>query len=132
MTDLMTKPTTITSIGCTMFSVADQDAALAFYTEQLGWEVRADVRFGEDDAMRWLEVAPPGSVARLALCPPMNGTPGGAAIGVETPDVHGEHARLAERGLAVGDVQGFPGAPTMFSLEDPDGNWVWVVETPAS
>ena len=30
-------------------------------------EVRADVRFGENEAMRWLEVAPPGSNARLYL-----------------------------------------------------------------
>jgi hypothetical protein len=34
-------PTTITNIGVAMFTVADQDAALAFYTEKLGFEVRA-------------------------------------------------------------------------------------------
>ena len=56
-----------------MFTVADQDAALAFYTEKLGFEVRSDTRFGENDEMRWLEVAPPGSTARLALNPPMGG-----------------------------------------------------------
>jgi hypothetical protein len=42
-------------------------------------------RFGEDGEMRWLEVAPPGSAARLALNPPMRDEPGGGAIGVETP-----------------------------------------------
>jgi hypothetical protein len=50
-----------------MFAVADQDAALAFYTEKLGWEVRGDTRYGENGEMQWLEVAPPGSRARVAL-----------------------------------------------------------------
>ena len=35
-------------IGVAMFSVADQDEALAFYTEKLGFEVRSDSRFGEN------------------------------------------------------------------------------------
>src|SRR5215218_2419747 len=98
MTELSSTPTTVTNIGVAMFTVADQDAALAFYTEKLGFEVRADVRFGENGEMRWLEVAPPGSTARLALNPPMNSQPGGSAIGVETADVLGEHARLTAIG----------------------------------
>jgi lactoylglutathione lyase len=126
-------PTTVSNLGVAMFSVADQDAALAFYTEKLGFELRSDMRFGEHGEMRWLEVAPPGSVARLALNPPMTGQPGGGSIGVETTDVMGEHARLK----ALGDVDvdeepmRMPNVPTMFSLRDPDGNSVWVVETPA-
>ena len=76
-----------------MFTVADQDAARAFYTEKLGWEVRGDDRFGENGEMRWLEVAPPGSSARLVLNPPMRDEPGGGAIGVETTDVRAEHER---------------------------------------
>jgi catechol 2,3-dioxygenase-like lactoylglutathione lyase family enzyme len=47
--------TTVSNIGVAMFTVADQDAARAFYTEKLGWEVRGDDRFGEDGAMRWLD-----------------------------------------------------------------------------
>src|SRR6187399_2643620 len=95
MTDDKPTPTTVSNIGVAMFAVADQDAALAFYTEKLGFEVRADTRFGEQEEMRWLEVAPPGSQARLALNPPMGGAPGGSTIGVETADVMGEHARLS-------------------------------------
>jgi lactoylglutathione lyase len=45
-------PTTLSNIGVAMFTVADQDAALAFYTEKLGFEVRADTRFGEQGEMR--------------------------------------------------------------------------------
>ena len=124
--------TTLTNIGVAMFTVSDQDAALAFYTEKLGFEVRADVTFGEHGENRWLEVAPPGSTARLALNPPMGSTPGHAGIGVETPDVIGEHKRLS----ALGDVDldpepmRMPGAPLLFMMRDPDGNHIAVVETP--
>ena len=103
-----------TNLGVAMFTVADQDAALAFYTEKLGFEVRADVNYAEGGSARWLEVAPPGSTARLAINPPMDGTPGGSAIGVE-----------------VGEPMSPPGAPTMFSVSDLDGNFLWVVGTPA-
>ena len=126
---MTTTTATRAAIATAMFTVSDQDAALAFYTGTLGWEVRSDVRFGPDGEYRWLEVAPPGSVARLALNPPMGGTPGGAAIGVEVDDVLAEHARLT----ALGGVDLDPapmqmdGAPLMFALRDPDGNHVWVV-----
>jgi catechol 2,3-dioxygenase-like lactoylglutathione lyase family enzyme len=63
MSDLTQAPTTVSNIGVAMFTVADQDAALAFYTEKLGFEVRGDQSFGEHGEMRWLEVAPPARSA---------------------------------------------------------------------
>jgi catechol 2,3-dioxygenase-like lactoylglutathione lyase family enzyme len=125
-------PTTVNNIGVVMFAVADQDAALAFYTEKLGFEVRGDSRFGENGEHRWLEVAPPGSTARLALNPPMGGQPGGGGIGVETPDVRAEHARLSAIGGIDLDPEPMdaPGAPLLFMLRDPDGNHIAVVEVP--
>ncbi|MCW3024286.1 MAG: glyoxalase [Conexibacter sp.] len=130
MTNSTQAPTTVTSIGVAMFTVADQDAAIAFYTEKLGFELRSDTRFGENGEMRWVEVAPPGSTARLALNPPMRGTPGGGAIGVETPDVLAEHARLTAIGGIDLDPEPMtsPGAPLLFMLRDPDGNHVAVVQ----
>ena len=132
MTDSTQAPTTLSNIGVAMFTVADQDAALAFYTEKLGFEVRCDSRFGEQGEMRWVEVAPPGSTARLALNPPMVGEPGGSSIGVESADVLGEHARLRAIGGIDVDPEPMrtPGAPLMFMLRDPDGNHVVVVEAP--
>jgi lactoylglutathione lyase len=124
-------PTTVTNIGVAMFTVADQDAALAFYTEKLGYEVRGDSRFGENGEMRWLEVAPPGSAAVLALNPPMGGQPGGGGIGVETPDVLAEHRRLLALGVDVDpEPMRMPGAPLLFMMRDPDGNHIAVVEAP--
>ena len=56
--------------------VHDQDEALAFYTEKLGFEVRADVSPPEMDGFRWLAVSPPGqedvSIVLMAIPgPPM-------------------------------------------------------------
>lgn len=131
MSNLTNTTTTISNIGVAMFVVSDQDAALAFYTDTLGFEVRADVSFGEQGEARWLEVAPPGSSARLALNPPMgDATPGGSAIGVESTDVAAEHARLSTLdGLDVdAELMRVPGAPLMFMLSDPDGNHIFVVQ----
>jgi lactoylglutathione lyase len=130
MTEPQTTQTTVSDIGVAMFSVSDQDEAIAFYTSKLGFEVRSDMTFGENGEMRWVEVAPRGSRARLALNPPMGGSPGGGAIGVETPDVLGEHARLSAIGGVDVDPEPMrmPGVPLMFGLRDPDGNTVWVVE----
>lgn len=132
-TVVMTNPTnpetTVTNIGVAMFTVADQDAALKFYTEKLGYELRADTRFGENNEWRWLEVAPTGSTARLALNPPMGGQPGGGGIGVETTDVLAEHKRLSALGVDVDtEPMRTPGAPLMFMMRDPDGNSIAVVE----
>jgi catechol 2,3-dioxygenase-like lactoylglutathione lyase family enzyme len=127
-----TPPTTVSSIGIVMSAVTDQDEALAFSTDELGFEVPGDARFGEDGEMRWLEVAPPGSPTRLALNPPMGGRPGGGSIGLETPDVLGEHARLRAIGGVDLDPEPMrvPGAPLLFMLRDPDGNVVVVTEGP--
>jgi lactoylglutathione lyase len=126
--------TTVNKIAVAMFTVADQDAAVAFYTQTLGWEVRNDVMMGEgEQAGRWVEVAPPGSDATLALNPPMGGQPGGSGVGVETSDLDAELERLKSiEGVQVGETMGGEGpVPRMFSVTDPDGNWIWVVEAPA-
>jgi uncharacterized glyoxalase superfamily protein PhnB len=47
------------AILCAM--VGDQDEALAWYTEKLGFEKRNDTQVGEDaGGWRWITVAPPG------------------------------------------------------------------------
>ena len=133
MSDLTNTTTTISNIGVAMFVVSDQDAALGFYTDTLGFELRGDMSYGEHGEGRWLEVAPRGSSARLALNPPMGGaTPGGSSIGVEATDVAAEHARLTAIGGVDVDAEltRIPGAPLMFMLRDPDGNHIAVVEAP--
>lgn len=134
MSEVTHTQTTVNNLGVAMFTVSDQDAALAFYTEKMGWELRADVTFGENGESRWLEVAPPGSGARLALNPPMGpNQPGGGGIGVETTDLQAEYERLvAIGGIDVQPPMDAPGAPKLFMMSDPDGNVLAVVEVPAA
>jgi predicted enzyme related to lactoylglutathione lyase len=61
----------------------------------------------------------------------MGQQPGGGGIGVETPDVLAEHARLT----AIGGIDldpapdgKIPGAPLLFMMRDPDGNSIAVVQ----
>ena len=56
--------------------VSDQDRALDFYVERLGFEKRRDVpvpQFGG----RWIEVAPAGAMVTIALVPARESAPGG-------------------------------------------------------
>ena len=56
----------ITQLGRVMVPVADQDAAIAFYIDKLGFSLAADVPYG--DGERWVEVAPPGVALRSHSC----------------------------------------------------------------
>ena len=51
--------------------VLDQDEALAFYTQKLGWELRSDLTLPELGDFRWLTVGPAGqpdiSVVLMAI-----------------------------------------------------------------
>ena len=58
----------ITALSHATVYVLDQDSAKAFYTEKLGFEVRADISMGEafegaGAGFRWLTVGPPGQPA---------------------------------------------------------------------
>jgi catechol 2,3-dioxygenase-like lactoylglutathione lyase family enzyme len=95
-----TSKTLITEVGRVAITVADQDRAIDFYTGKLGFEKRADIPYG--GSYRWVEVAPPGGHATIALVLPMEGdTAGGKHTGVilDTPDVEATHAELRARGV---------------------------------
>ena len=49
--------TTITDVRTVAIAVADQDRAVDFYVDRLGFEKRMDAEF--QPGMRWIEVAPP-------------------------------------------------------------------------
>ena len=119
----------ITRVGRVMVPVADQDRAIAFYRDALGFSVTSDVPFG--DAERWVEVTPAGGGAALALVPPQGEYQPGRMTGIalSAGDVAAAHARLRERGVDVDDapVGGEDGVPLMFFLRDADGNSLLVV-----
>ncbi|MGO8947754.1 MAG: VOC family protein [Ktedonobacterales bacterium] len=55
----------LTQVGTITVQVSDQEKALEFYTQKLGFETRSDQPMGPDQ--RWIEVAPPGAQTRLVL-----------------------------------------------------------------
>ncbi len=124
--------TRITEIGTVGVPVGDQDRALAFYTDQLGLELRLDLPFGEQ---RWIEVAPSGATTSLALVAATSEVPAGVETGVRltTTDADADHAALRAAGVNTDpDVTRMgPYVPPMFSLSDPDGNRLVVVERPS-
>ncbi|MFL5927425.1 MAG: VOC family protein [Gaiellaceae bacterium] len=62
------------NLSNTQLWVHDQDEALAFYTDKLGFEVRADVTMPEMGDFRWLTVGPPNqpdiSIVLMAILGP--------------------------------------------------------------
>ena len=122
--------TNITKVGRVIIPVSDQDRALEFYAGTLGFEVVADMPFGEGD--RWLEVAPTGSGAAIAIMPPYPGeTPDNkqTCVAFTTDDLDAAHAELKERGVDVDEPMGGEGpVPRMFFFRDLDRNNLLLVE----
>lgn len=124
----------LTQVGRVCITVADTDRAIDFYVDTLGFEKVVDIAMGE--AMRWVEVALPGTATTIALAPPPEGQEaGGGQTGIclDTSDVDADHAALKAVGADVDDEVtrwGDP-VPPMFWLRDPDGNSLIVVQPTA-
>ena len=123
------RPTRISEVGTVGIPVDDQDRALAFYRDQMGFEVRMD---GTYPGGRWVEVAPPGASTSIALVQSRGDYPAGVDTGIRlsTDDAATDHEALASSGVTVGDV--IPQPVPMFVLRDPDGNQLFIVERPTS
>jgi catechol 2,3-dioxygenase-like lactoylglutathione lyase family enzyme len=122
--------TRISHLGTVIVPVSDQDRAIEFYTEKLGFEKRADTPFGGGN--RWVEVAPAGATTTIALMPPREGDPVGVEtrVAFNTDDADADHASLRARGVDVDDEvmrMGDP-VPPMFFFRDQDGNTSLIVE----
>jgi catechol 2,3-dioxygenase-like lactoylglutathione lyase family enzyme len=119
------KLTHIGDVRTVAIPVADQERALAFYVEKLGFEKRMDAEFG--DGQRWIEVAAPGASTTIALAH-QEGASAGTDTGIRLTslDVAGDHARLHERGVDV-DAKIIPFPVPMFSFRDADGNRLVIV-----
>jgi predicted enzyme related to lactoylglutathione lyase len=121
--------------------VQDQEEALAFYTEKLGWEVRADVTLPEMDDFRWLTVGPADqedfSVVLMAIPgPPVfeeetveqlrsvvaKGV--AAPIFLTTDDCHAAYEDLRARGVEFVDTPEERPYGIDASFRDPSGNHI--------
>jgi catechol 2,3-dioxygenase-like lactoylglutathione lyase family enzyme len=129
-TEMSQTKTGIAKVGRVMIPVADQDRAIDFYTEKLGFHKIADTPFGNGD--RWVEVSLGDDSTALALVPPRPGEPVGieTRIALDTDDADALHAELRERGVDVDEEvmkMGDP-VPPMFFFRDPDGNKLMAVQ----
>jgi catechol 2,3-dioxygenase-like lactoylglutathione lyase family enzyme len=109
--------------------VSDQDRALAFYRDTLGFRTVRDVPLPQFGG-RWIEVAPPSGSVTIALVPTRPGLPLGVQTGIRftTADASATHAELQSRDVEVDELLRWPGVPTMFAFRDQDGNRHEIVE----
>jgi catechol 2,3-dioxygenase-like lactoylglutathione lyase family enzyme len=111
--------------------VSDVDAAKAFYTEQVGFNLDHDARPNEH--MRVVQMTPPGSACSVVIGEGLPlGAPGSVkGVQLVVEDIDTVREALAGRGVGVSDIQqlgpeGTPGSRFLF-FEDPDGN-TWAVQ----
>jgi len=123
----------------TQLWVHDQDEALAFYTEKLGMEVRADVTLPELGDFRWLTVGPPGqediAITLMAIPgPPVmdaetaddvrslmsKGFAG--TVFLTTDDVHASYEELKSRGVEFTETPEERPYGIDSGFRDPSGN----------
>ena len=81
-------------IGTAQLWVHDQDEALAFYTQKLGFEVRSDVTLPEMGDFRWLTVGPAGQPDIAITLMAIPGAP------VMDPDTAEQVKALVAKGFA--------------------------------
>ena len=111
--------------------VSDVDAAKAFYSEQVGFNLDHDIR--PNESMRVVQMTPPGSACSVVIGEGLPLGEPGSVKGVQlvVEDIDAVRQALAGRGVGVSEVQqlgpeGSPGSRFMF-FEDPDGNG-WAVQ----
>jgi uncharacterized glyoxalase superfamily protein PhnB len=121
--------------------VHDQDEALAFYTQKLGFEVHADVTLPEMGNFRWLTVRPPGqqdvAIVLMAIPgPPMMDTATAeqvrnlmakgfaGTIFLTTEDVHADYESLKGRGVEFVEQPEERPYGIDSSFRDPSGNYI--------
>jgi predicted enzyme related to lactoylglutathione lyase len=119
--------------------VNDQDEALAFYTEKLGLELRADVSLPEMGGFRWLTVGVPGrenpTIVLMAIPgPPLmddataeqvrelvaKGFAG--TVFIETDDCRADYERLKARGVEFHEAPEERPYGIDSGFRDPSGN----------
>lgn len=120
-------------IKLTSILVDDQDKALRFYTEILGFRKKHDVPVGE---FRWITVTSPEGPADVELALEPNANPAGKAFqgamfaqgiplaAFEVTDVGHEYARLNAAGVAFRQKPTPAGPVILAILADTCGNWI--------
>lgn len=120
----------ITQVKHVSIPVRDQNKALAFYTEKLGFKVVVDVDFG--DGQRWIELSIPGAETQIVLF-----TPEGHESRVRTlsniiftsRDIKKTYTDLLAKGVEFTVSPTEEPWGTYCILKDPDGNTFCISNT---
>jgi catechol 2,3-dioxygenase-like lactoylglutathione lyase family enzyme len=111
------------------------DRAKAFYTEKAGFRTDHDARLS--DAVRVVQLTPPGSGCSIVIGTGLAGMTPGSIQGLQltVTDMEAARGELVARGVDVSDVKvlGRPGRPGFKHayFRDPDGNGWALQEIPA-
>jgi len=120
--------TLITGIRTVSIPVDDQDAALCFYVDTLGFATLRDNP--TPNGGRWIELAPGTDDVIVTLEPAApDVTRGAIGIRFTTDDADAAHAALQTAGVDTDEILRWPGVPAMFAFRDPDGNAFSITET---
>ena len=119
---------TMTDIRNIAVNVTDQDAALGFCNDTLGFTTHMD---GQTPAGRWIIVAPPDANVTISLVSNPDATGADTGIRFGTTNAEQSHRTLADHGVTVSDLLTWDGVPPMFSFDDPDHNRFYVIEDQA-
>ncbi|MFF0990949.1 VOC family protein [Kocuria nitroreducens] len=120
----------ITNVASAVLYVADQEEALAFYRDTLGFDVVMDADMGA--GARWIEVRPRGAQTSIVLsaAAAFGRSPGeGAYLTFAADDVAGTVAELRSKGLTVSDPISEPWG-TYATVDAPDGHQLQFHERP--
>lgn len=100
--------------------VADVDIARNFYADKLGFHVDHDTRVS--DAVRIIQLTPPGSGCSIVLSKGMHAMEPGILKGLQlvVNDVRAAHVYLTERGVMCSPVQYFGRDGTVREAKDGD------------
>ncbi|MFN2518726.1 MAG: VOC family protein [Jatrophihabitantaceae bacterium] len=116
----------VTGMRAVSVPVDDQDDALGFYIERLGFTLVRDVPTPNG---RWIELAPGDGSVVITLEPAIPGlTRGPIGIRFTSNDTDATHAAMTAAGVEVDDILRWPGVPPMFGFRDPDGNAFSITE----
>ena len=120
--------------------VTDQQEALEFYRDKLGFEVRTDMPMTDEGDIRWLTLSPKGQPDLEIILAPLTPGPmfdaeqaeqikglvqsGALGIGVfQTDDINGDYERLSKQGVEFVS----PPEEKFYGIEaivkDNSGNW---------
>ena len=118
----------ITGVRTVSIPVDDQDAALRFYVDTLGFTTLRDNP--TPNGGRWIELAPGSDTVIVTLEAAASDVSRGA-IGIRftTDDAEAAHAELRAAGVDTDEILRWPGVPAMFAFRDPDGNTFSITET---